>query len=290
METGHFSTAKRDFEKAVNLTQKDPLKQEKAYFARGLNCFKQGLYQEARVDFDTVLRLNQHNAEAKALRLLIASRDKKPIEKSLPEPKPIEIDEHASPTELVKTGYTLMQAGDNDSAIKFFARAIQRQPNNIEARRSLAYALLAYKRDVNAEPKSESNVLDKEKAAKTAQSSAERQNGALAQFAALEKMGVLTKQDIDKYVELLTAMGRRDKVVTVLQSFLKAHSDDLKARVELANTFVTLNKLKEFQKTCIEGMKLAKTNADYDVFRSLLTNTSKKIVPHAKTEPVAPSG
>jgi tetratricopeptide (TPR) repeat protein len=228
----------------------DASTQTEAYFLRGMSCFKQELYNKAEVDFDNVLRLNPHHEEAKKMKAQIASLMRKPRTPGelSSDTKTIEPGDNLSTSELINKGYALMTGDQPDVAIKFFAKAIKREPYNRDARRYIAYALLA---DHDAP-------------------------AAIDQFANLERIGPLTADERSKYVEALRVAGKTNRAIAVLQHYLLSHPDDVSVRCDLAKLFASLDMLAEFQEICMQGMQVAKTAEEWDTYHSLMRETMQK--------------
>ncbi len=136
-----------------------------------------------------------------------------------------------------------------------FAKAIEREPSNSEARRYIAYALLA----IHEAP------------------------AAIEQFENLERISPFSSDERAKYVEALRLGGKSQKAISVLRRHLLSHPDDVSVRCDLAKIFASLDKVAEFQEACMQGMKLAKTTEDWDIFHSLLTDTLKTAPDQANT-------
>jgi tetratricopeptide (TPR) repeat protein len=243
-----YASAQADFSKAINST--NPATQVEAYFRRGMSCYAQGLYDQADVDFDNVLRINHNHPEAKKMKGEIAVKAHKTL--VLPSFAPaqkLEPSDKAPVAELIKTGYSLLQNENAEAAIKFFAKAIQKESYNADARRYLAYALLA----------------------------AQEPSEAVDQLENLEKIRPLNAEEFGKYIDALRAAGQSKAAIQSLRIRLAADPSNITLRLKLATLFVALNKPAEFREVCLTGMKQAKTAEDYDTLNSLYSEMQQKL-------------
>jgi tetratricopeptide (TPR) repeat protein len=242
----NYTDADADFQKAVSLDGNNA----GAYFGRGLNCFRKGLYDRASVDFDKALAIDRTYIEARKLKAQIASIKSHGtvLDTSSSElaaaPKDLELEKCTSKTDLVDKGYAKMKEGQSSAAIPYFAKAIKLDPNCVDARRDLGYALLNQNRPA----------------------------AALEQFNILERIKPMTDVERLALAKSLTDADAKAEAVEVYKKYLKTHPGEADPREELVKLYEALGQFDKLQEVCVEGMKAAKTPEDYATFKKLMVD------------------
>jgi tetratricopeptide (TPR) repeat protein len=178
-------SAEDDFDKALAMNPKC----KEVYSARGAMYLADSNYDAARINFTNALKLDPNDAQAKAMIKKYGAMKRSislaPTSSSsggsssgdlvLPDPASI-----TDVQRLLATGEILVKSSHLEDAIRFYAQAVKLAPNNVQARRYLAYAYYA-----------------------------QGQYGAAAdQFEALKILGSVSHADEEKYAE---AMKMKDQ-------------------------------------------------------------------------------
>ncbi|HEY9776660.1 MAG TPA: tetratricopeptide repeat protein [Planktothrix sp.] len=242
MKHNDTQLAEADFAEAFKLKPNSAA----VYLARGLAYGDSKLYDQALVDMKHVLEIQPNNDVAKQklreyqkVRSVFAKAQGSST--SLP-PLPANLDKN----DPAIAGYQLMQSGNTELALKKFAEAIKKNPNNAELRRYLANALVIMGRPGEA----------------------------VAQFQALGMLGALDRADEDKMVQAAIDAEKYMVAAQIYTRRIGKNPDDFASRMALASVYLKLGPqgLTLFKQTCQAGIAAAKTKQQADQFRDLMSS------------------
>jgi tetratricopeptide (TPR) repeat protein len=151
----------------------------------------------------------------------------------------------SDPAELVHVGYKYLTQGQVEYATQMFAAAIKKQPNNVDARRYMAHALLQ-----SGSP-----------------------SGAVQQFDALVDLEALTSKDAMAFVKALTATGANSRAVDILTQCVSSRPRDTAMRGELMRLYGTLGQTARAQAVYQDGLRYARTPAQRAELESAFRNS-----------------
>jgi tetratricopeptide (TPR) repeat protein len=134
---------------------------------------------------------------------------------------------------LLSVGYKYLSTGEVEYATQMFAQAVKNEPNNSNARRYLAHALL--------------------------QSGSSE--GAVSQFNALVDLDALTPRDALAYSKALISAGRAERAADVLLQCVQSRPRDTQLRGALISTYARLGQASRAQACYTEGLRYAHSAA-----------------------------
>jgi len=150
----------------------------------------------------------------------------------------------SDPKQLVSVGYKYLTNGEIQYAIQMFAEAIKKQPNNVEARRYMAHALV------------ESG------SAATA----------ISQFEALVSLDALTPADALIYSKALSNTRNTERAVDVLTNYLTRSPKNISLRAELTRLYLSIGFGTKAESAYREGLTYVRTAADKALLDSAYRN------------------
>jgi tetratricopeptide (TPR) repeat protein len=238
----HYDLASSDFEKAIALDSKKP----EIYMDRGMSSAAQGLYDQALIDLKHALTLQPDNTAArqKIHDVLEAKAKARPIGGSTSTIAASSAPAIHMTGDPVSDGYSLMSSGNLPAAIQLLAKAVVKNPNNANARRYLAYCLL-------------DNGNTRE---------------SVAQFKALDVMGVLNSTDETKYISALEKTGNLAETSVLVARKLAIHPDSVETRIQLANLYAQLGWKPKARQVLMEGLSHSTSPGDTATLQETLNN------------------
>ena len=231
----HFDLAEADVAKAFGLNGNSA----EAHYQRGLLSEDQGHFDQAVVDINHALRLDPSIPEARQ-KLQQLSKYRLVAHVSPAPRENAKVALPASASGLVAEGYNSWQSGDLDEAVRMFATAVKKSPDDVTARRYLAYVL-----------------LDRKNYAEAA-----------TQFRVLKLAGTLPAEDNMKFAGALLNSGQGRQAATILESRLAAVPEDTNTRVQLARYYLSVGAKPRAQELCLEGIRLSTSADDRRLFGS----------------------
>jgi tetratricopeptide (TPR) repeat protein len=133
--------------------------------------------------------------------------------------------------QLLSVGYQYLTNGQVSYATQMFSEAVRKEPNNADARRYLAHALLS--------------------SGSTA--------AAVSQFDALVDLDALTPRDASAYVKALTASGDTNRAADVLAQCVESRPRDLALRAELMRLYNSMGLTAKSQACYQQGLRYARS-------------------------------
>lgn len=214
---------------------------------RGMARFASRDFAGAMEDLDMVLKANPNDKEADAKYAVAKTAVEGPIKKApqgaitADAVKPARIT--GSPSELVKRGYELMKQGSPGEAVEYLAAALKAEPNNVNARRYLAFAL---KEDGDNE-------------------------GAIQQFSALATMGALTaSSDKVAYGKVLEGSGKLETAITLFTSVIGTEPNNDNARIALVKAYLKAGFKEKAKDLASTGARTSRAPEAVAAYRTLL--------------------
>ena len=139
-------------------------------------------------------------------------------------------------------GYDLIRQGKYNSAASVLVLAVRQNPNDAHARVLLAHAFYLGGNFAKAS----------------------------TEFSNVYRLQGLSVDDHFLYGRALSKAGRLEQAIDVLTNLVDQRPDFHKARVELIKAYSLSGFTDHAREQCNAGMKLAKTDAEYKQFQSLL--------------------
>lgn len=206
-----------------------------ALIQRGSLQLSSGAYRQAMDDLQSALDLNPTIAEAQQKLELAYAKDKGE------QPKPLLLADTGSrvklpsdPRQLVIIGYNEINKGDLDGAIECLVQAVKKQPNNVNARRYLAYAFVR----------------------------AGSFNEAVQQFKALSGLQILSNEDILNYADALEGAGNSKGAADLLAPCVSANESDVQMRSRLARVYYRAGQEAAGDQIILDGLAHANSEGD----------------------------
>ncbi|MDR3612726.1 MAG: tetratricopeptide repeat protein [Candidatus Obscuribacterales bacterium] len=247
---GDSMSANSDFTKAVTLY---PLNL-KAHIARGQFLLRQQESSSAEEAFDTALKIDPKSAEAKqgkaTARTLFAHLhprssapplDLAPSDRIDPQDKKL-IASGTFP-ELISAGYKQLSKGNNERATALLAKAVRLNPNDANARRYLAHALMA-----NGDT-----------------------DNAIAMLKAIVAINPDNTADSIALGEQLVKSGRVEDAIDTYSKTLTADKHNIKARCALARAYMSAGFKQKAKDVCEDGIKDSASPAETAALKATLT-------------------
>lgn len=208
----------------------------------GLAYSRQGQYGPAIAHLDTVLKSNPQDSQCAKARqsAFLALKSRAPV-RTLPLNDNTAIPVAAVGNELQK-GYQALQTKDMSTAVALLTVAVRANPNSPEARRYLGYAL----------------------------SGTGQYAQAAAQFQALAALNALKPEDNLTYGKALSKAGKYESAVTVLHSLVDSNPRYSDARAALIKAYLLAGFNEHARTQCLEGIKLAQSDRERQLFQSLM--------------------
>ena len=217
--------ANADFAKAITLNPKDP----QIYYTRALCSGSKGQYNDALIDLNTALKIKPTFVAGQAL-----YRSWLPL---------------AHKTASPAVAQSQIVARNLSGPIDDYISAVKKDPNNVETRRCLAYALL--------------------------------QNGhapeAANQFFALKGVGALRSTDEPQFAKALAQSGSKQEAQAIYQHVVDNDPADLDARMGLARLYADFGQADMMTKTCLDGIKRSSSGAQSQRLASLMQSLNAQI-------------
>jgi tetratricopeptide (TPR) repeat protein len=170
-------------------------------------------YQGALDDFEYSLNANPYDPETEKLADQARAKIRgaaKPVAAINTSAADESVNLKGNPTELLNKGYKLLKEGSSSEAAEYLAASVKGNPNNIDARRYLAYAL-----------------LDSGDAA-----------GAIQQFSAVSSIGSLQTPDKVALSKALVSAHKLETAISLLQSVISTEPTNDAARIALINAYL----------------------------------------------------
>jgi tetratricopeptide (TPR) repeat protein len=261
---GDTISAKNDFSKAVLL---NPLN-TKAHIAYGQFSLKQQEASSAEEAFDNALKIDPKSAEAKqgkaTARTLFAhlhpkssssSLDITPSDRVAPQDKKL----MASGTfgELIAAGYKQLREGNNERATALLAKAVRLNPNDANARRYLAHALMANGDTENA----------------------------IAMLKAIVAINPDNTADSIALGEQLVKSGRVEDAIDTYSKTLTADKHNVKARCALARAYMSAGFKQKAKDVCEDGIKDSASPAETAALKATLAEVDGGAAAPPPSEP-----
>jgi tetratricopeptide (TPR) repeat protein len=238
-----YALAGADIEHAVALNPKVP----DAYVLRGDLSLEQNHYKDALVDYKHAVKLAPADQSIREKLGAVKAKLAATI-------NPIVLPTAWTlPKDLLKNdpltaAYQLMMHGQTDAAVPVLIALIRREPNNIQARRYLAWCL----------------------------SDLQSARAAIDQFKALEKLGCLNAVDLEKYAFSL------EQIDTPLapEMYMRAIRANPRNGDLLEGLCRVYRDLKEYNKcvaTARQGLRVASNDSQTKTFQDMITYSQQKI-------------
>lgn len=154
----------------------------------------------------------------------------------------------ADPASLIVKGYQLIRSGDATRAVVILRAAVRAQPQNVSARRYLAYALLACGKGVDAAD----------------------------QFELISGMHGLLPEDLLSFARALEQAGYIHKALGRYEDYVFLRPDDVSARLALVNAYERDGQPAKAWETAREGMRRCKDPADIERYREVMPEDGNK--------------
>lgn len=164
---------------------------------------------------------------------------------------------------LTRRGYVLVQSGAFKAAVAFLKNAVQLNPNDLNARRYLSYALMQLGDYINAED----------------------------QLKMVAKIGKLTAADYYLSGSINVRMGNNDRALQEYRAALQLEPDMQAARVGIIELFVLASDFQGATFLCADCLKKAKDHSQYDYFQKIAEYIhSHQVAVESRPEYVKPEG
>ena len=164
---------------------------------------------------------------------------------------------------LTRRGYVLIQSGSFKPAVAVLKNAVQLNPNDVNARRYLSFALMQLGDYTNAEE----------------------------QLKMIAKIGTLTAADYYLSGSINVRMGNNDRALQEYRSALTLEPDMPAARAGIIELFVLASDFQGATFLCADCLKRAKDRSQYDYFQKLSEYIhSQQVAVEARPEYVKPEG
>jgi Flp pilus assembly protein TadD len=243
-------SAKNDFYKAVSL---NPLNL-KAHIALGQFSLKQQEASSAEDAFDTALKIDPKSAEAKqgkatahTLFAHLHPRSSSPALDITPsdrvDPQDRKLIASGTFPELISAGYNQLSKGNNERATALLAKAVRLNPNDANARRYLAHALMA-----NGDT-----------------------DNAIAMLKAIVSINPDNTADSIALGEQLVKSGRVEDAIDTYSKTLTADKHNIKARCALARAYMSAGFKQKAKDVCEDGIKDSASPAETAALKATLT-------------------
>lgn len=256
LQTGQPKEAVKYYERAVAMTPavETYRKRADAYMALGR-------YHLAFNDLDRVLRV--HPTDGDALRKRAVCRDNVLRREGALAARKLGADESTAQKkadddepklklastfdELLQQGYSLMQSGSPDAAVKALAEAVKQNPRHASARQYLAYALA--------------------------------QNGdyesAAGQFAQLERLQPLGRKDLFVYAKSLSGAHNSSDAAKLYRQLLIYDPSSFEARTGLIQSYLDSQQAQAAADAANNGILQSRSESEKETYRSLLKSAQK---------------
>ncbi len=164
---------------------------------------------------------------------------------------------------LTRRGYVLVQSGSFKPAVAVLRNAVQLNPNDVNARRYLSFALMQLGDYINAEE----------------------------QLKAIAKTGTLTSADYYLSGSINVRMGNNDRALQEYRSALRLEPDMPAAKAGIIELFVLASDFQGATFLCNDCLKKAKDRAQYDYFQKIVGYIhSHQVAVETRPEYVKPEG
>lgn len=225
LSNGHYRLAANDFEDAMELCPHDPETQQKLAMA----------YTHLHKSFPKSWLHNTELANSNKAAVARASTNASGSTAATSSNEPGTVSggfKMPSDTKsLLNVGYQYLSNGQVAYATQMFAEAVRKEPNNVDARRYLAHALL-----------------------QSGSASA-----AVSQFDALVDLDALTPRDALAYAKALTSAGKAGRAADVLSQCVVSRPGDVSLRAELMRLYNTMGRTDRTQACYQEGLRYARS-------------------------------
>ena len=164
---------------------------------------------------------------------------------------------------LTRRGYVLVQSGSFKPAVAVLKNAVQLNPDDVNARRYLSFALMQLGDYINAED----------------------------QLKAIAKIGTLTSADYYLSGSINVRMGNNDRALREYRSALQIEPDMAAAKVGIIELFVLASDFQGATFLCNDCLKKAKDRGQYDYFQKIAEYIhSHQVAVETRPEYVKPEG
>lgn len=164
---------------------------------------------------------------------------------------------------LTRRGYVLVQSGSFKLAVAVLKNAVQLNPNDVNARRYLSFALMQLGDYSNAGE----------------------------QLKAIAKIGTLTAADYYLSGSINVRLGNSDRALQEYRSALQLEPDMLAAKVGVIELFVLASDFQGATFLCADCLKKSKDRAQYDYFQKIAEYIhSHQVAVETQTQYVKPEG
>lgn len=255
------SNALKDFARALAINNTGA----EAMIQRGSMLLANGHYRLAANDLEDAMRLCPHDVETQQKLALAYTHLHKTFPKTWLHNSSIANESSASSSvhtassvtestgssgikmpkdtaSLLSVGYKYLSNGEVEYATQMFSQAVKNEPNNPNARRYLAHALL--------------------------QSGSA--SGAVSQFDALVDLDALTARDAMAYSKALISAGGSERAADVLAQCVQSRPRDTQLRAALVRVYASLGLAAKAKMAYTDGMRFARTAADKGELESAL--------------------
>lgn len=205
-------------------------------------------FQGAMQDFDFVLASNANDHQAKKLYDAARQNLNKTVKRPLiVDDGAIKIKLASTPAEQSKQGYALLRAGQGEQAVIALTASVRGNPNDLNARRYLAHALIA------------TNDLE----------------GAIGQFESLVKMSSMSNQDRVAFAKVLHKAKHFEDAATLYTQLLGANPSSDDARIGLAEAYLEGGFAQKAKLVAQEGLAKSTSPSMIQRYEELIKKTAK---------------
>ena len=247
---GDSTSANNDFTKSITLYPLNLL----AHIAHGQFLLRQQEASSAEEAFDTALKIDPKSVEAKqgkaTARTLFAHlhpRSSAPALDLAPSDRIDPVDKKliasGTFTELISAGYKQLSKGNNERATDLLAKAVRLNPNDANARRYLAHALMA-----NGDT-----------------------DNAIAMMKAVVAINPDNTADSIALGEQLVKSGHVEDAIDTYSKTLTADKHNIKARCALARAYMSAGFKQKAKDVCEDGIKDSTSPAETAALKATLS-------------------